>query len=174
METSYREVIPSKKLGGTEVNLLLLTESVFSEFNPARLGRAPESRLFWTSKVWRDYPTSSFPFTPSAIPADADLALTAATSDADFFPSLQQTQVVAEFHQFVPQMPPPRPVCLLRDDENVGDEAVGAGCILGSGKGAEPAPRLLLLLADLRRPLPQSCCQTSLWIGAFFGDGGMR
>ncbi|KAG6427837.1 hypothetical protein SASPL_112084 [Salvia splendens] len=69
-------------------------------------------------------------------------------------------------------MLPPRQIRLLRDDENVSDEVVGAGCILGSGKGVEPAPRLLLRLADLRHPLPQSCCRTSLWIGAFFGDGG--
>ncbi|KAG6401487.1 hypothetical protein SASPL_138344 [Salvia splendens] len=109
-----------------------------------------------------------------SIPAVADLALTATTSDADFFPSLQQTQAVAEFHQFVPQMPPPRQIRLLRDNENVADEVVGAGCILGSGKGVEPEPepRLLLRLADLRHPLPQPCCWTSMWIEAFFGDGG--
>ncbi|KAL1543026.1 anthocyanidin 3-O-glucoside 6''-O-acyltransferase-like [Salvia divinorum] len=50
-----------------------------------------------------------FPLTPSAMPATAAaaLALTVATSDADFATLVSNSpKSAAEFHQFVPQMPP--------------------------------------------------------------------
>ncbi|XP_047979536.1 anthocyanidin 3-O-glucoside 6''-O-acyltransferase-like [Salvia hispanica] len=59
------------------------------------------------------YPLASniiFPLTPSAMPVTvvAPLALTVATSDADFSTLVSDSpKPAAEFHQFVPQMPPP-------------------------------------------------------------------
>ncbi|KAL1543025.1 anthocyanidin 3-O-glucoside 6''-O-acyltransferase-like [Salvia divinorum] len=74
-----------------------------------------------------------FPLTPSAMPATAAaaLALTVATSDADFATLVSNSpKPAAEFHQFVPQMTPP-----VRSSSDIRFSAIAVQLTLFPDKG---------------------------------------